>query len=106
MARKREEPRQTEWRYQPVVVDDEFVMLCECYFDRDDKLVSWEAEPGSPAAGLTVAELADDLNRMLAATGEWRPVRFEDLRVGMVFERTGVESVAKIGAEVGNHQSG
>lgn len=80
------------WRYQPVIVDDEFIMLCECYFDTSDKLIAWDTEPGVSAVGTTLTELANDLHLMLANTQGWKPVRFEDLRVGMTFERPGGNS--------------
>jgi hypothetical protein len=88
VQKKAESTRSTRGgRDQPVIVDDEFIMLCECYFDTSDKLIAWDTDPGTSAVGTTIAELANDLHLMLANTRVWKPVRFEDLRVGMTFER-------------------
>ena len=34
------------WRYQPVTIEDGYVLLCEVYFDAAGKLEKWTAEPG------------------------------------------------------------
>jgi hypothetical protein len=87
------------WRYQAVRVDypaypdnSEFLII-GVYLDRaDDRLYAWSSEPASKRpSGDTYAELLDDLIRMLQEAREWKPVAFDDLRVGMRFERAEAE---------------
>jgi len=90
------------WRYQTVRVDypaypddPEFLMIEVCLNRADDRLFSWSAEPASKRpSGDTYAELLDDLMRMLQDAQEWKPVAFDELRVGMQFERAEVEDAA------------
>ena len=49
--------------------------------------------------GDTYAELLDDLMRMLQDAREWKPVAFDDLRVGMQFERTEANDTTRRGFE-------
>jgi len=89
------------WRYQPVYRDDaagRAVTLCECYFNRDGRLHSWTERPAIEPVGETTAELQRDLIQMLADAYKWEPVAFDSLRVGMKFERTGVDVEGMISA--------
>jgi hypothetical protein len=82
------------WRYQPVIVTDksgiggDTFCLCEVYFD--DKasgvLKSW-GQPFRDAVGDDIEDLRGELVRMLTDSYSWVPVRYDDLKVGMTFER-------------------
>jgi len=93
------------WRYQAVRVnyreypDDPELVIIEVYLDRaDDSLCAWSAEPiGKHPSGETIDELIADLTRMLRDSREWEPVDFDDLRVGMRFERAEIEDTARRG---------
>jgi hypothetical protein len=94
------------WRYQPVTFEtdrDKETTLVEVYFDDDGNLTTWTdlvgACGGSIApGGESIGDLRADLARMLADAYKWMPVRYEDLRPGMTFERTGVDVEAMIAA--------
>lgn len=79
------------WRYQAVIVTDPggtiSCGICELYFDENDRLKHWTTDPFMYPAGFTVEELKFDLIRMLMDSYSWVPVNFEDLKVGMTFER-------------------
>ena len=49
---------------------------------------------GKHPSGDTIEELIEDLTRMLRDAREWKPVDFDDLRVGMRFERAEIEDAA------------
>jgi hypothetical protein len=95
------------WRYQAVRVDypaypeDPEYLIIEVFLSRaNDRLCSWSAEPASKRpSGNTYAELLDDLMRMLQDAREWKPVAFDDLRIGMQFERLEVKDTARRGFE-------
>ena len=58
-------------------------------------LRAWSAEPvGKRPSGDTLDELIEELTRMLRDAREWTPVDFDDLRVGMRFERAAIENTA------------
>jgi hypothetical protein len=96
------EPGARYWRYQTVRVsypeyqDDPELVMIEVYLDRaDGALYAWSAEPvGKHPSGEIIEELIEDLTRMLRDAREWKPVDFDDLRVGMRFERTEAEDTA------------
>jgi hypothetical protein len=96
------DPSPRYWRYQTVRVrypeypDDPELVIIEVYLDRaDDALCAWSAEPvGKHPSGDTVDELIEELTRMLRDAREWTPVDFDDLRVGMRFERAANEDIA------------
>jgi hypothetical protein len=95
------------WRYQAVRVDypaypddPEYLVIEVCLSRANNRLCSWSAEPASKRpSGDTYAELLDDLMRMLQDAREWKPVAFDDLRVGMRFERAEVTDSARRGFE-------
>ena len=99
------DPNARYWRYQTVRVnypeypDDPELIMIEVYLDRaDDSLCVWSAElVGKRPSGETIEELIEDLTRMLRNAREWEPVDFDDLRVGMRFERTEIEDTARRG---------
>ena len=99
------DPNARYWRYQPVRVnypeypDDPELIMIEVYLDRaNDSLCVWSAElAGKRPSGETIEELIEDLTRMLRDAREWKPVDFDDLRVGMRFDRAEVENTAKRG---------
>ena len=99
------DPNARYWRYQPVRVnypeypDDPELIMIEVYLDRaNDSLCVWSAElVGKRPSGETIEELIEDLTRMLRDAREWKPVDFDDLRVGMRFDRAEVENTAKRG---------
>jgi hypothetical protein len=76
--------------------DDPELVIIEVYLDRaDGSLCAWSAESvGKHPSGETIDELIEELTRMLRDAREWRPVDFDDLRVGMRFERAGIEDPA------------
>ena len=99
------EPGARYWRYQTVRVnyreypDDPELIIIEVYLDgADDSLCAWNAEPvGKRPSGETIDALIEDVTRMLRDVREWEPVDFEDLRVGMRFERAEAEDAARRG---------
>jgi hypothetical protein len=99
------EPGARYWRYQTVRVnyreypDDPELIIIEVYLNRaDDSLCAWNAEPvGKRPSGETIDALIEDVTRMLRDVREWEPVDFEDLRVGMRFERAEAEDAARRG---------
>jgi hypothetical protein len=99
------DPNARYWRYQAVRIkyreypDDPELIIIEVYLDRaDDSLCAWSAEAvGKRPSGETIDELIEDLTRMIRDTREWKPVDFDDLRVGMRFERAEIEGPAKRG---------
>ena len=99
------EPGARYWRYQAVRVkyreypDDPELIIIEVYLDgADDSLCAWNAEPvGKRPSGETIDALIEDVTRMLRDVREWEPVDFEDLRVGMRFERAEAEDAARRG---------
>jgi hypothetical protein len=99
------DPDARYWRYQTVRVnyreypDDPELVIIEVYLDRtDDSLCAWSAEPvGKRPSGETIKELIEDLTRMLRDAREWEPVDFDDLRIGMRFERAEAEDTARRG---------
>jgi hypothetical protein len=79
-----------QWRYQPVYIeegDTKVYSLIEAWFDESDKLTSWTEECFMHPQGESADELRGDLTHMLACAWKWVPVRFSDLKVGMVFQR-------------------
>lgn len=93
--------RKRGWRYQPVYRDDpggRSITLCECYFDADGRLEAWTEDPAMHPQGETTEELSRDIARMLADAYKWVPVAFDDLHVGMTFERTGADVELMIAA--------
>jgi hypothetical protein len=99
------EPNACYWRYQTVRVkyheypDHPELVIVEVYLNRaDHSLCAWSTEPvGKRPSGETVEELIEDLTRMLRDVREWKPVDFDDLRVGMRFERAVTEETARRG---------
>ena len=95
------------WRYQAVRIDypaypddPEYLIIEVCLSRANDQLCSWSAEPASKRpGGDTYSELLDDLMRMLQDGREWKPVAFDDLRVGMQFERADGKDTAQRGFE-------
>jgi hypothetical protein len=96
------DPSARYWRYQTVRVryreypDDPELIIIEVYLNRaDDTLCAWGAEPvGKRPSGETIEELLEELTRMLRDAREWKPVDFDDLLVGMRFERAEIEETA------------
>lgn len=82
------------WHYQPVYETEDdgtrCYSLCEVYLDGDGKLKGWTQNPSMKPQGTTVEELVRDLGRMLAATSEWEPVEFSELKVGTTLHQTGI----------------
>ena len=99
------EPGARYWRYQTVRVnyreypDDPELIIIEVYLDgADDSLCAWNAEPvGKRPSGETIEALIEDLTRMLRDAREWEPVDFDDLRVGMRFDRAAAEDAERRG---------
>ena len=99
------EPNACYWRYQTVRVkyheypDHPELVIIEVYLDRaDGSLCAWNSEPvGKRPSGEIVEELIEDWTRMLRDAREWKPVDFDDLRVGMRFERADTEETARRG---------
>ena len=102
---RKPDPNARYWRYQTVRVnyreypDDPELIIIEVYLDgADDSLCAWNAEPvGKRPSGETIEALIEDLTRMLRDAREWEPVDFDDLRVGMRFERAAAEDAARRG---------
>ena len=85
-------------KYHEYPDDPELVILDVCLDRTDDSLCAWNAEPvGKRPGGETIDELIEDLTRMLRDAREWKRVDFDDLRVGMRFERAETEDTAKPG---------
>lgn len=78
------------WRYQPVWKDYEdgpVYSLCEVYFEDDGTLRAWTEEPAMTPQGNDLRDLQGDLAHMLCDAWKWQPVKFDELKVGMTFER-------------------
>lgn len=79
------------WRYQPVYRDEpsgeRWYSLCECYFDKADRLEGWTEKAAMGVMGNDPDDLRGSLSNMLLDAWKWTPVRFEDLAVGMKFTR-------------------
>lgn len=83
------------WRYQAVYAENNNEMggtycgytICEVYLDKDGSLETWTEKSSIAPSGETVDELTNDLQLMLNDIAEWKPVPFESLYIGMVFER-------------------
>ena len=78
------------WRFQPVYREhhgERFYTLCEVYLETDGALHYWTEQPDISAIGDTIAELIEDLQNMMSDAALWKPVPFDDLHVGMTFER-------------------
>ncbi len=78
------------WRYQPVWGEDpggRWFGLCEVSFDKDDNLTGWTESPFCHPQGETMEELSRDLTQMIMDKYRWKPVKFDDLKPGMRFER-------------------
>lgn len=76
------------WRYQAVWEEDEsgkLFSVIEVYI-RDGKLEMW-TEP-TRCTGESLDDLLNDLRRRHDDCSAYRPVAFEDLEVGMTFERS------------------
>ena len=102
---RKPDPNARYWRYQTVRVnyreypDDPELIIIEVYLNgADNSLCAWNAEPvGKRPSGETIEALIEDLTRMLRDAREWEPVDFDDLRVGMRFERAEAEDAARRG---------
>lgn len=78
------------WRYQPVYTEDEMgrsYSLCEVYFDDAGSLTKWTVNPAIEPRGEDMESLTADLSRMLVDAYSWMPIRFEDIRAGVVFQK-------------------
>lgn len=78
------------WRYQPVIVKEadgeDIIFLVEIHLTGDDKLRMWgESKPAYPL-GETVEEISRDIVHMYVSSVRWKPVRYDELCVGMTFE--------------------
>ncbi len=80
--------------------DPENLVIEVCLSRANNRLCSWSAEPANkrPSSD-TYAELLDDLMQMRQDAREWKPVAFDDLWVGMQFERAEVTESARRGFE-------
>ena len=89
------------WRYQVVWTEEggeRIYSVCEVYLDEDGRLDSWTTDPVMRPIGEDRDDLEWTLVAMLADTGEWAPVNFASLKVGMVFERCLEASGAEVTA--------
>jgi hypothetical protein len=78
------------WRYQPVYTEDEggrSYSICEVYFDEAGNLTQWTVNPAIEPRGEDWESLSEDLVRMLVDTYSWMPIRFEDIKAGVVFQK-------------------
>jgi hypothetical protein len=60
--------------------------LCEVYLDEDGALENWTENPAMTPSGASIGELSSDLTRMITDALSWKPVEFDKMEVGMVFE--------------------
>lgn len=75
------------WRYQPVIVQENCFVICECHFDDDGKLMSWTDGGIHPSGEDDISELTSDICMMLTDAYSYVPVKYEDLKVGMIFDK-------------------
>lgn len=78
------------WRYQPVFVEEDgerIYSLCEVYFDDAGNFERWTASAAMAPSGENVEELTNDLARMMTDAFAYKPVRFSDMKPGMIFEQ-------------------
>lgn len=81
----------TTWRYQPVFTvheGEKSFSVAQVYLDKDGLLSSWSKSKAAMPAGMSRAELKDDLIKMLIDVATYQPVAFADLKVGMRFQRS------------------
>jgi len=79
-----------KWRYQPVYIeegDTKVYSLIEAHFDEHGRLNSWTEDCFMHPQGESMDELRGDLTHMLANAWKWIPIRFSDLKIGMVLQR-------------------
>lgn len=81
----------TTWRYQPVWMTDtngeDAFYVIEVYLDDKGRLERWQADPEDTLpAGNDLEDLQGELVNMLVDAFRWKPVRCDELRVGMAFE--------------------
>lgn len=81
------------WRYQVVwtehkVLDEieRVYSLCEVYLDKAERLTKW-SDPGMFPTGGDLADLRGTLIHMLTEAYRYKPVRCDELKEGMKFER-------------------
>ena len=60
--------------------------LCEVHFDEAGRLSSWTENSDMAPSGSDIDDLTGDLARMLNDAFCWKPIRFSDLHVGIIFE--------------------
>ena len=78
------------WRYQAVWREDEgerFYSVAEVYFDEDGRLTAWTEDPLIAPGGESPGDLIWSVQAMATDCWNWKPVAFEALQVGMIFER-------------------
>lgn len=76
------------WRYQPILSGEFLAIHSMITVEVDEKgrLESW-SEEYAICTGNTHPKLYRDLKRMLADCRTWRPVKYDQLVVGMKFRR-------------------
>ena len=82
------------WHYQAVYKEHQNDLggtyqaftICEVYLDEKGRLKLWTKNTEFPC-GSTIDELTQDLESMLEDISSWKPVEFDKLKIGMVFEK-------------------
>ena len=82
--------KKSGWRYQAVYNGDDDELrtfsICEVYLDKNGKLETWTENSSIAPSGWTLEELTGDLRLMLNDISRWKPVLFDSLQIGMIFD--------------------
>jgi len=82
--------KEKSWRYQVVYIQNNESFeysICEVYLDEFDKLEAWTNNFTISPYGDSHQELIGDLQIMLEDVKKWKPVNFNELKVGMTFQK-------------------
>ena len=84
--------KSASWRYQPVYREYDTgtkeYSICEVYLDKNEKLEMWtENYSIAPFGSGNIDDLIGDLELMIDDARKWKPVSFNSLTKGMIFER-------------------
>ncbi len=85
------------WHYLPIYTEtkaatgetERCYSLIEVYLDKNGKLRSWTEDKVIAAHGNDMDDLIGSLKLQMLDCERWEPVRYYDLKVGMVLKRRG-----------------
>jgi len=94
-----------DFRWQPVYVKDEdAVFICLVDINKDGKLEDWGSlNDGASGSSDELSTMSIDLAHMFIDSIRWKRVNYDELRVGMTFERVSKETVKATVAKLVEH---